>query len=63
VVVAADGELFLLRLADGTKLWSLKVSDEITSPAIAEQMVIVGSEDGTVVALGAAQEQGEAGTP
>lgn len=53
VVVAADGELLLLRLADGTLAWSLKVSDEITAPAVAGDIILVGSEDGTVVALGA----------
>jgi outer membrane protein assembly factor BamB len=61
VVVAADGELFLLRLADGTKAWSLKISDEITAPAVAGDMILVGSEDGTVVALGAPKSK-EPGT-
>ena len=56
VIVAADGELYILDLANGLKLSPVKVSDEITSPAIAGSVVFVGSEDGTVVALGAAKE-------
>ena len=47
-----DGELYLLRLADGTKLWSFKAGDEISSPAVIERMILVGSEDGTVIAFG-----------
>ena len=57
IVVAADGELYLLRLADGAKLWSLKISDDVTSPCVTQGMVLLGSEDGTVVALRPAQEQ------
>jgi outer membrane protein assembly factor BamB len=48
VVVAADGVLYLLRLSDGTKLWTKEVSDEITSPAIIGGMIVVGADDGTV---------------
>ena len=61
VVVAADGELFLLRLADGAKAWSLKISDEISAPAVTGGMILVGSEDGSVVALGAPKTK-ESGT-
>ena len=57
VVIAADGELFLLRLSDGAKLGSFKVSDDITSPALAQNMVLVGSEDGTVAAYGPERKQ------
>jgi outer membrane protein assembly factor BamB len=52
VAVCADGTLYLLRLSDGTKVWSFEVSDEITSPAAAGRMILVGSEDGTVAAFG-----------
>jgi outer membrane protein assembly factor BamB len=55
VLVSANGELLRLRLADGRKVWSFKVSDEITSPAVAQQTVLVGSEDGTVAAFGEAR--------
>jgi outer membrane protein assembly factor BamB len=57
VLVCGDGQLLLFRLADGAKVGALKISDEITSPAVAGTMVFVGSEDGTVVALGPAIEQ------
>jgi outer membrane protein assembly factor BamB len=52
VLAAANGSLFMLSLDDGRKIWESKVSDEITGPALALGRVFVGSEDGTVVALG-----------
>ena len=52
VIAVADGELFLLSVRDGKKIMSIKVSDEITSPAVYDGLILVGSEDGTVVALG-----------
>lgn len=52
VAVSADGSLFLLGLKDGRKLWSKNVSDEITSPAIIDGMLVVGADDGTVSAFG-----------
>lgn len=56
VVIAADGDLFLLRLEDGAKLWSMHLSDMLTSAAVTERHVLVGSEDGTVIALGAPEK-------
>ena len=52
VVVSADGILFLLNLTDGAKLWAKEISDDITSPAIIDGMVVVGTDDGTVTAFG-----------
>jgi outer membrane protein assembly factor BamB len=52
VLVSAGGSIFLLRLADGETLWSFPVSDELTSPALAGTLVIVGGDDGTVTAFG-----------
>ena len=52
----ADGRLYLLDLETGEELWSYEVSDEISSPAIINGMIVVGSEDGTVTAFGAARE-------
>ncbi len=63
VVVGADGELLLLKLTDGTKLGSVKVSDEITAPAVTQGLILVGSEDGTVAAFGPAPEQEGAAHP
>ncbi|WP_372808778.1 PQQ-binding-like beta-propeller repeat protein [Pontiella sp.] len=48
VVVTVDGVLYLLKLSDGTKLWSKEVSDDATSAAIIGGMVVVGADDGTV---------------
>ncbi len=53
VAVSADGVLFVLNLADGTKLWSQEVSDEITPPGLIGGMIVVGADDGTVSAFGA----------
>jgi outer membrane protein assembly factor BamB len=52
VLAAASGSLFMLSLDDGGKIWEFKISDEITGPAIALGRVVVGSEDGTVLAFG-----------
>ena len=50
VVFAASGALTMLSLADGARLWSTQVSDEITSPALIGGMIVVGADDGTVSA-------------
>lgn len=63
VAATADGELFLLRLNDGAKLCSLKLSDDVTSPAVTRGMLLIGCEDGTVAAVGAAREQQGAAKP
>lgn len=51
VVVTAGGELYLLRLEDGAKLWSFSVSDFVVSPSIAGELVLVGSDDGSLTAF------------
>ena len=58
VLVAANGELYLLRLADGAKLWSFKVSDEITSPAITERTSVAGRQEATSVRLEEERKRG-----
>ncbi|MDF7799984.1 PQQ-binding-like beta-propeller repeat protein [Pontiellaceae bacterium B1224] len=52
VTVVADGTLFLLKLATGTKLWSKEVSDDITAPAVICDLLVVGADDGTVSGWG-----------
>lgn len=52
VLVCADGSISMLSLKDGSKLWAHEVSDDITSPAIAYGLVIVGTDDGHLIALG-----------
>ena len=54
IVVAVDGEIQLIRLETGEKLFSLKLSDEITAPAVTRRRIFIGTEDGTVTALGGA---------
>lgn len=51
VFVSADGTLFMLRLEDGERLFSLEIADEITAPAVVRGLVLIGSEDGAVAAL------------
>jgi outer membrane protein assembly factor BamB len=51
VVISEGGSLTLLSLADGARLWSTAISDEITSAAIIGGMIIVGADDGTLSAF------------
>lgn len=52
VVVALDGTLYVLRLDNGKKIWSFDISDEITSPAIVNRTIVVGTDEGQVVCFG-----------
>lgn len=52
VLVSVDGRLQALELESGAPTWNHEVSDHIASPAIIDGKVIIGSEDGTVLALG-----------
>ncbi len=51
VIVTSAGDLHVLRLADGSKVWSQQVSDFITAPSVAGALVLVGSEDGSLTAF------------
>ena len=51
IIVTSAGDLHLLRLADGSKVWSQQVSDFVTAPSIAGSLVLVGSEDGSLTAF------------
>ncbi|MBM3290016.1 MAG: Pyrrolo-quinoline quinone, partial [Candidatus Hydrogenedentes bacterium] len=55
VFVGVDGELVVLRLDTGGEVWRFEVSDSIAAPSIVNGMIVVGSEDGTVVAFGTKQ--------
>ena len=57
VVASASGTLRLLALESGQELWAYEVGDQITAPAIAGPMVIVGSDDGCVVAFKVSDER------
>src|SRR5262245_1778242 len=52
VVVSSGGSLATLDLESGKKIWNIRVSDEITSPAIVGGWIVVGADDGTVTAFG-----------
>jgi len=52
VVAAVNGTLYGLALADGKLQWKLEAGDEITGPAIIDGMIVVGTDDGHVVAYG-----------
>jgi hypothetical protein len=45
---------YLLLLENGDRLQELRIADEITSPAVMKDMILVGTEDGMITALGAA---------
>ena len=43
----------MLSLKDGAELWSDKPSDTITSPAVFDEKVVVGTDDGFLIMYGA----------
>lgn len=51
IIVTAAGDLHVLRLSDGSKVWSQQVSDFVTAPSVAGALVLVGSEDGSLTAF------------
>ena len=51
VIVASDDTLFLVNLEDGKRLWEMRMAGFISSPAVIANLVVVGCEDGTVIAL------------
>lgn len=52
VVVGASGTVLALSLETGQLLWSLPVGDATTEPVAAAGLVVVGTDEGDVVALG-----------
>ncbi len=52
VVASIDGTLVILGLSDGKERWRYEISDEITSPSIIEGMILVGTDEGQVLAFG-----------
>jgi outer membrane protein assembly factor BamB len=59
VVFSSGGTLYLLRLETGEEIWSRKVSDKLSSPAVLNNLLVVSSEDGSVTAFGAPQSAEE----
>lgn len=52
VAVSSKGSLLILELATGRKVWSARVSDSISGPAVVRGLLVVGTDEGTVVAWG-----------
>ncbi len=52
VLVGSKGSLYLLDLADGSTLQAREISDEISAPAVIGGLVLVGTDDGFLVAFG-----------
>ena len=53
VIVGMDGALRAYQMSDGKMAWSHEVSDDITSPAIVDGLLILGTDDGRLMAFGA----------
>jgi outer membrane protein assembly factor BamB len=56
VIACSDGTLYLLDINTGKEIWSYEVSDEISSPGMFQDMILVGADDGTVTAFGTKDE-------
>jgi outer membrane protein assembly factor BamB len=54
VAVSSGGTVLLLRLADGKTVWSRAVGDHLSAPAVVRGMLLVGTDEGHLVALGTA---------
>ncbi len=52
VIAGVDGMLSGFALKGGVPRWSLEIGDEISPPAIIDNMIIVGVDDGYVTAYG-----------
>ncbi len=57
VLAAADGTLYLLDLPTGTVLDRRELSDQITSPSLAGGLILLGTEEGYVLALKAVDNE------
>ncbi|MCK5849644.1 MAG: PQQ-like beta-propeller repeat protein [Kiritimatiellae bacterium] len=57
VVVVVDGAINILSLANGEKIWSYHVGDEVTSAAYAYGRLIVGTGAGEIIAFGGVAEK------
>ncbi|OQC05984.1 MAG: Outer membrane protein assembly factor BamB precursor [Candidatus Hydrogenedentes bacterium ADurb.Bin101] len=52
VVIASEDTLFLVSLQSGKRLWEMRMAGFISDPAVTPNLIVVGCEDGTVIALG-----------
>jgi outer membrane protein assembly factor BamB len=58
VLAPSDGTLYLLELSTGKILDRLELSDQITSPSLAGDLILLGTEEGYVMALKALERSG-----
>jgi outer membrane protein assembly factor BamB len=53
IVGSGDGRIYMIDLNKGEKIWSYEIGKPISStPAVIKNMVVVGSEDGSIYAFG-----------
>jgi outer membrane protein assembly factor BamB len=52
IVATADGNVFILDRDTGKKIWSKSSGDALAPPAVADGVLVVASDDGTVSAYG-----------
>jgi len=58
VVGSDDGRVYMVSLNDGKELWSYDIGQAVdSSPAIAEGKLVIGCDDGSVYAFGAAPKE------
>ena len=56
IVGSDDGNLYVVSLDDGKKLWSYEIGEAvIAAPAVASGTIVIGAEDGRVYAFGSAK--------
>jgi outer membrane protein assembly factor BamB len=54
VVGSQDGRLYCVSLADGKERWAYDIGAPVTaSPAVSDGLIVIGAEDGSVLAIGA----------
>ena len=56
IVGSDDGNLYVVSLEDGKKLWSFEIGEAvIAAPAVASGTIVIGAEDGRVYAFGSSK--------
>lgn len=51
IIVTSDDKIFLVKVADGTRIWEMQLPGFISTPAVAPGLIVFGCEDGTITAL------------
>ena len=58
MVGSDDGRVYLVNLNDGKELWSYEIGQPVgSSPAVADEKIVIGSDDGSVYCFGAKLEK------